>query len=832
MMSRKRNSYFFACPAIMSCIAVAFLTMASLNSQETGSKATPRRSDVILLEGKVLLADGAPLRSTADDEQQKLIRGLIQAVAELRDAAVVTIDYPMDVSIFPPEIIAPTFLWHDASPKVDRWLVDIAISTGKETGESHIYVLVLAMAPPKGEIDQSCIAVTNEIYKPTPYQASARAWKPGEDLWNTIKHNSVEKPATITFYGYQSSDARILSRGKMVLSTSRDPVGAPIFYRDVPLMPSKGKDGVIKPLDQTALPLIAWRLKDISRPDSRVLLKDMPTCANCHSFSDHGKTLAMDLDGPDGDKGAYAIVDIGPQTVIRDRNVITWNAFEGKPKDRLTLGFLARISPDGRYVISTVNDSLYVRNFTDYRFLQVFYPTRGILAYYSRATGEIKSLPGADDPNYVHCNPVWTPDGKTIIFLRAKARNSYDTSSPVAIYAGDPNETPILFDMYRIPFNEGQGGHPEPIRGAWNNGMSNSFPKVSPDGKWIVFVKSKNGLLMRPDGKLWIVPVAGGEARLMRCNLPTMNSWHSFSPNGRWLVFSSKSNTPYTQMFLTHIDESGNDSPPILIENSTAANRAVNIPEFVNISYNSFLSILVPAVDHYQYFQRGNKLAMESRHREAVAEFEKALKGESKDWRINDWRIHDSLSKVLLQLGETDRAEEHIRESLKLNPDNAEMHGNLGFIMFARGNLEQARKNLDVALKLSPKTPKLWYDRATIRMSAGDYGGGIEDYSQAIQLDGAYTDAYNGRGVALLAQGDAAGALADFNKAIMLDPKNPTPWYFRAKIHKDREEFSEALNDCVKAKEVCPPDSPHLKEIQDLHREILELLRNKKQASR
>ena len=29
----------------------------------------------------------------------------------------------------------------------------------------------------------------------------------------------------------------------------------------------------------------------------------------------------------------------------------------------------------------------YVSNFKDYRFLQVFYPTRGILAWYSRETG-------------------------------------------------------------------------------------------------------------------------------------------------------------------------------------------------------------------------------------------------------------------------------------------------------------------------------------------------------------------------------------------------------------------------------------------------------------
>ena len=48
--------------------------------------------------------------------------------------------------------------------------------------------------------------------------------------------------------------------------------------------------------------------------------------------------------------------------------------------------------------------------------------------------------------------------------------------------------------------------------------MSNDFPKVSPDGRWIVFVQNHNGLLMRPDSKLYIVPFEGGKARLMKCN--------------------------------------------------------------------------------------------------------------------------------------------------------------------------------------------------------------------------------------------------------------------------------------------------------------------------
>ncbi len=36
-----------------------------------------------------------------------------------------------------------------------------------------------------------------------------------------------------------------------------------------------------------------------------------------------------------------------------------------------------------------------------------------------------------------------------------------------------PEETPIRYDLYRIPFNNGKGGRPVPLEGASGNGMSN-----------------------------------------------------------------------------------------------------------------------------------------------------------------------------------------------------------------------------------------------------------------------------------------------------------------------------------------------------------------------
>ena len=642
-----------------------------------------------------ILAQDIDFPSTGSSEDRALIGALRSAARGEGDAPEIVIDYPLDESIFPPDMIAPRFLWHDPVLEADRWLIDMSL----KGGQARICVLTESAPVPDGEIDPECVGATNEVYTPTSYQASARTWMPDDRIWATIKENSAEQTARVTIIGFNSaSPDRPLSHGVMTMKTSEDPVGAPIFYRDVPLMPSETEEGVIKPLATHALPLVAWRLRDISRRDSRVVLKDMPTCANCHSFSADGGKLGMDMDGPDGDKGAYALASIRATMKITHDEIISWNAFEDKPEGHRTIGFLSQISPDGQYAVTTLNEEVYVANFTNYKFLQVFYPTRGILSYYSAKTQEMKALPGADDPAYVHCDPAWSPDGKTIVFSRGEARDSYIKGAALAAYPNDPAETPMQYDLYRMPFNEGRGGEAAPIEGASANGMSNTFPKVSPDGKFIVFVKCANGQLMRPDGRLWIVPMEGGEARLMRCNTSLMNSWHSFSPNGRWMVFSSKVNTPYTQMFLTHLDEEGESSPPLLIPDSTAANRAVNIPEFVNISYDDLVTIEAPSVEHYRRFNRALTMINRNQWEEAIATLREAL-----ELAPDSVKTHILLGTALSRVGRAEEGIAHYEKAIDLDPGRVDAHYNLSFALFVQGRNEEAIARFKAAFGLVPR---------------------------------------------------------------------------------------------------------------------------------
>jgi tetratricopeptide (TPR) repeat protein len=581
-----------------------------------------------------------------------------------------------------------------------------------------------------------------------------------------------------------------LSSGSVRIRTSTDPVGAPIFYRDVPLMPSAAEKGLIQPLARNKVQLIAWRLRDVSRPKSRLLLTGMHTCANCHSFSRDGRTFGMDLDGPRNDKGVYALTAVQPVTTIRNEDVVAWSSYRGKLGNQLRVGFMSQVSPDGRHVVTTIaprpgadgrpsdlplskqhlKPLYYVSNFKDYRFLQVFYPTGGILVWYDREAKELRPLPGADDPRYVQANSTWSPDGKYLVFVRAEATDPAPKDRPKATFANDPNEVPMQYDLYRIPWNDGRGGTPEPIRGASANGMSNSFPKVSPDGKWIVFVKAKNGLLMRPDGKLWIVPAEGGEARLMKCNTPLMNSWHSFSPNGRWLVFSSKSRSPYTQMFLTHVDEDGNDSPAILIEDSTAANRAVNIPEFVNVPYSGFQKILAPAADFYQQFNVAAELTDKGRHPAAIVEWQKAL-------RMNDAddRAHNSYAVSLASVGRVADAVPHFERAIALNPEYADAYNSMGAALLSAGRLEEATVRFRKAVDLDPGDAGIQANLGVALAESGRIDEAIPHLEKAVELDPEYAAARANLGGALLQRGDPASAVPHLEKAAELAPERAVP---------------------------------------------------------
>ena len=734
-------------------------------------------------------------------------------------AAKVEIDYPLEGSIFPPEITPPTFLFHDRSDTAKHWVVEVSFADRS----NGIRVEAAGELMHAGESDPRA----GEAAVLIPSLADARTWKPDTDTWEKIKRLSAKSPATITIKGFAEGDRELpVSSGIVTITTSQDPVGAPIFYRNVPLVLSPpGEKGPISPLPQPALPLIKWELRDISKPESKVMMENLPTCANCHSFSMDGKTMGIDMDGPRNDKGLYAIAPISKNITITNRDVIRWSSFQEKPEALTTeptvkrFGFMSQVSPDGRYVISSIGppglkkasvneamapdfapgviNRLFSVNYRQIKFIQVFYPTRGILAWYDRVEKKMRPLPGADDPQFVQTSAFWSPDGKYLIFSRAVARDPVVPGAPAPTYANDPNEMQIQYDLYKIPFNEGKGGKAVPVVGASQNGMSNNFPKVSPDGRWIVFVQNKNGLLMRPDSKLYIVPFEGGKARLMTCNTWLMNSWHTFSPNGRWLAFSSKARSPYTQLMLTHIDANGNDSPAIIVDNTTAANRAVNIPEFVNIPEGGMEKIDPQATEFYRLFTEAYEFMEKNQMPDAI----KALQG-AIDRDPDDALAHYALATALSGNDQEDLALAEYRKACALNTTNASWFDHLAVSLDLNGLSDEAIENWRKALAIDPNDGAAETDLGMVLFDNGHTDEGYEALHKAVEMAPDFPEGHSHFGLALAKMNRMDEAIEQFQRAIALDPKSTEYRFNLGYFLESRGDFAGAVGPLQKAVEL------------------------------
>ena len=734
-----------------------------------------------------------------------------------RPAGQLDVKYPLDGTLFPPEIVAPTFVWSDETDGVLEWSVMLRFE-----GDDRVL----------------------------RFAASEPSWRPSEEDWALIKQQSVEHDAEIAIVGI-GQDSRARSAANVSFRTSTDRVEDSIFYREVPLP-------FISAVQDPSR--IRWRFGSVDSVEQPpVVLEDLPVCGNCHSFSGDGSTLGLDVDYGN-DKGGYAILPVSQQMVLNDEKIITWSDYK-RDDGEGTFGLLSQVSPDGRYVISTVKDRAVFVATPGIEFSQLFFPIKGILVVYDTETGTYAPLPGADDPDYVQSNPTWSPDGEYVVFARSRTYQNEAVANATSILLDEKDvpefiedKEPFKFDLYRVPFNGGRGGTAEPLEGASHNGKSNFFAKYSPDGKWIVFTQAENYMLLMPDSELFIIPAEGGEARRLLANTPRMNSWHSFSSNGRWLVFSSKANTPYTQLFLTHIDEDGNSTPPVVLDRFTGTYGAANIPEFVPLPAESIAKIDEQFLDAYSFLRAGMANERTGNYPGAVSAYNRGLAVEPENVELlnslgfalfqqgksdealdaleralavdpNHLKAHNNMALAAIDMGELELAEAHYRESLAIEPQSA-IYNDLGFVLERQGLVEEATGAYRQALELDPTSASAQYNLGAALARTSEFAEAENHLRAALETE-ANSQTYAGLGFVLWQQDRDEEAIASLDAAIEADPKNATAYDALATIYIEQakpEAAASAYRDLIRNQ---PSPGAHQKLA-----EVLESLGRSEEAAR
>ena len=254
----------------------------------------------------------------------------------------IAIDYPENNSIFPPGITPPTFLWRDST--ATSWRIRLTFANQAPAIEAESKGERMKIGP----IDPDCVAPVNELPKLTPQQAASWAWTPDAATWSAMQAPLDSRTGHADHH--RVSRRQVVSPATHIaFTTSKDPGGrAHLLSRCARSCPAQGKDGISPAAgSSSAIHLIHWRMRDIRKPESHTVLTDVPTCLNCHSFSRDGKTMGIDLDGPNNDKGLYArhVPLRAKHHHIENHNVVQWNTDGRVGKTRV--GFMSQVSPDG-----------------------------------------------------------------------------------------------------------------------------------------------------------------------------------------------------------------------------------------------------------------------------------------------------------------------------------------------------------------------------------------------------------------------------------------------------------------------------------------------------
>lgn len=286
-------------------------------------------------------------------------------------------------------------------------------------------------------------------------------------------------------------------------------------------------------------------------------------CMNCHSFSNRDPERMM----------FHMRAKYGGTVVSTPDSVFK---VDTKTEYTLAAGAYPYWHPNGKQIAFSLN-----------KVKQNFHGAEGGNEVYDRASDiivyDIESNTVTTDPaiaTYMRETlPNWSPDGRYLYFCRTEQMT--DTT----YYAS------VKYDLLRIEYNaeEMTFGRLDTILLADDFGKTITFPRVSPDGKYMLFTGASHGYftIYNKTADLYLLNLETAEISEFPFNSESVESYHQWSSNGRWIVFSSKRiDDTTTRPFFAYFDKDGKIHKPFVLPQENpdfykSFKTNYNIPEFI-----------------------------------------------------------------------------------------------------------------------------------------------------------------------------------------------------------------------------------------------------------
>ena len=296
-------------------------------------------------------------------------------------------------------------------------------------------------------------------------------------------------------------------------------------------------------------------------------------CINCHSYKNY-KTDNMQF---------HARQYKGGTLLVTPREVRKINL---KTDSTISAGVYPAWHPTHNFIAYSINDTGQSFHTKKNNKIEV-QDLRSDLILYDIDHNEVSFI--EHDTLEWEVFPTWSPDGKTLYYCSAHME--------IQDYAQREREIidrykEFQYNIYRKSFDPETKtfGPSELVLDAKAMNQSATFPRVSPDGRYLLFGMGEYGCfhIWHKDADLYMIDLETMQLRNVKeINSSDVESYHAWSSNGRWMLFTSRRDDGgYTHLYIAYFDEQGRAYKPFILPQRDPYfyndyYKSYNVPEFM-----------------------------------------------------------------------------------------------------------------------------------------------------------------------------------------------------------------------------------------------------------
>lgn len=269
-------------------------------------------------------------------------------------------------------------------------------------------------------------------------------------------------------------------------------------------------------------------------------------CMNCHTYASQDPKTSM----------FYVRGDGGGAILNNDGKL---RKLSLKRPDMVSGSVYFGFAPSRRYVVFSTNVIIPAFHSQASKRLEVF-DTKSDVYVADLQSEKFIDSPLLADSMQVETFPTFSPDGKYIYYCSAARIDSIGALKSQR------------YSLCRVAFDEQNGTigtQVDTVYNARTEGHSVCHPRISPDGRYLVFTVADYGTfpIWHRESDLAMIDLRTG--KLVDCavlNSTYSDTYHSWSSNSRWLVFASKRDDGlYGKPYYTHISADGRCTKPFVL---------------------------------------------------------------------------------------------------------------------------------------------------------------------------------------------------------------------------------------------------------------------------